>query len=42
MLGTFPQVFPHLALVNTAYNLGAAPERPARHRCRDRGGDHRG
>jgi hypothetical protein len=33
MLGNFPQAFSHLALVNTAYNLSAAPERPAQHRC---------
>jgi len=33
MLGNFPQAFSHLALVNTAYNLSAAPERPAWHRC---------
>jgi GH15 family glucan-1,4-alpha-glucosidase len=33
MLGNFPQAFSHLALVNTAHNLTAAPERPALHRC---------
>ena len=33
MLGNFPQAFSHLALVNTAFNLSAAPERPAQHRC---------
>ena len=32
MLGNFPQAFSHLALVNTAYNLSAIPERPAHHR----------
>jgi GH15 family glucan-1,4-alpha-glucosidase len=32
LLGNFPQAFSHLALVNTAYNLTASPERPARHR----------
>jgi GH15 family glucan-1,4-alpha-glucosidase len=37
MLGNFPQAFSHLALVNTAYNLTAAPERPARHRCYEPG-----
>jgi len=35
MLGNFPQAFSHLALVNTAYNLTGAPERPAQHRCYD-------
>jgi GH15 family glucan-1,4-alpha-glucosidase len=37
MLGNFPQAFSHLALVNTAYNLTAAPERAARHRCYEPG-----
>jgi GH15 family glucan-1,4-alpha-glucosidase len=32
MLGNFPQAFSHLALVNTAFNLGAHPSRPAQHR----------
>jgi GH15 family glucan-1,4-alpha-glucosidase len=37
LLGNFPQAFSHLALVNTACNLTAAPERPARHRGQDHG-----
>ncbi|MBV9180344.1 MAG: glycoside hydrolase family 15 protein, partial [Acidobacteria bacterium] len=32
-LGNFPQAFSHLALVNTAHNLGTGVEtRPAKHR----------
>jgi GH15 family glucan-1,4-alpha-glucosidase len=37
LLGNFPQAFSHLALVNTAYNLTAAPDRAARHRSQDDG-----
>jgi GH15 family glucan-1,4-alpha-glucosidase len=37
MLGNFPQAFSHLALVNTAYNLAAAPQRSAHHRAHDAG-----
>ena len=37
LLGNFPQAFSHLALVNTAYNLTAAPERPALRRCQNHG-----
>ncbi|HEY4188027.1 MAG TPA: glycoside hydrolase family 15 protein [Polyangia bacterium] len=33
LLGNFPQAFTHLSLVNTAYNLSAHPQRPARHRA---------
>lgn len=33
LLGNFPQAFTHLLLVNTAYNLSAHPQRPARHRA---------
>jgi GH15 family glucan-1,4-alpha-glucosidase len=32
-VGNFPQAFSHLALVNTACNLGRAPGGPALHRC---------
>ncbi|HEX4406413.1 MAG TPA: glycoside hydrolase family 15 protein [Polyangia bacterium] len=32
LLGNFPQAFSHLSLVNTAYNLSAHPNSPARHR----------
>jgi GH15 family glucan-1,4-alpha-glucosidase len=35
MLGNFPQAFSHLALVNTAFNLGADPARPAQHRVEE-------
>jgi len=37
LVGNFPQAFSHLALVNTAYNLTAAPERPALRRCQNHG-----
>ncbi|HEX3696904.1 MAG TPA: glycoside hydrolase family 15 protein [Polyangia bacterium] len=33
LLGNFPQAFSHLSLVNTAYNLTAGRQRPARHRA---------
>jgi GH15 family glucan-1,4-alpha-glucosidase len=32
LLGNFPQAFSHLALVNTAFNLSADEEGPAKHR----------
>jgi GH15 family glucan-1,4-alpha-glucosidase len=32
LLGNFPQAFSHLALLNTAYNLSADPEKPVRSR----------
>jgi GH15 family glucan-1,4-alpha-glucosidase len=35
MLGNFPQAFSHLALVNSAHNLTAAPNRPGRHRAQE-------
>ena len=34
LLGNFPQAFSHVALVNSAYNLGPDKEGPARHRPR--------
>jgi GH15 family glucan-1,4-alpha-glucosidase len=33
MLGNFPQAFSHLGLIDSAYNLGAEPSGPARHRA---------
>jgi GH15 family glucan-1,4-alpha-glucosidase len=41
LLGNFPQAFSHLSLVNTAYNLSAHPESPARHRGDGHDGDGR-
>jgi GH15 family glucan-1,4-alpha-glucosidase len=35
MLGNFPQAFSHLGLIDSAYNLAAGPQGPARHRSAD-------
>ncbi len=35
MLGNFPQAFSHLALIDSAYNLEAEGEGPARDRAAD-------